>query len=56
MTWTERTKPTTNWIETGDFLLKEDGKFLLLESGDNILREILPATWTDRTKPTTNWT
>lgn len=55
--WTNRNRP-------GDFLLKEDSGFLLLENGGRIIlspnswseRDGESKSWTDRTKPTPTWT
>ena len=57
MSWTERTKPTTDYepIErTADFLLQENGDYLLLETGYKIILT-LTSDWTERTAPTTSW-
>ena len=60
-TWTHQTKHTTEWLETPksslDFLLKEDGGFLLQENNDYILLEqSVGDIWTHQTKHTTSWT
>ena len=47
-TWSGRIKPST--VTT--HLLKEDGDFLLLETGDKIILTLGGGEWNTRTKPT----
>jgi len=58
--YTERTKPTTSYIEPSVKLLLQENSFrLLLESGDSILLESSKMTSTpyiERTKPSTSYT
>ena len=52
-----RTVPTTTYDDRGDYLLKEDTFYLLLESGGRIvLRGGGVTPFTVRTKPSTSFT
>ena len=51
-TWSGRTKPTTEYDERINYLLNEDGTYLLQESGDKIVINQLYTEYTDWTERT----
>lgn len=55
MSWTNRTKPTTDFNTRNGFLLCDTG-YLLIDGGARILLSGVSApAFTNRTKPTTVW-
>lgn len=57
MTWTERTKPNTDFHDRTQFLATESLLYLLTEDNKKIqISGSSESDYTTRTKPTTNWT
>lgn len=56
MTWTTRTEPTATYDDRDDYLLMEDGGYLLQENGSKILLNGGGTpNWTERTTPSVTW-